>query len=395
MQKLFLVKYGEIALKGRNREAFEKRLAANIRRKVGRFGARVRRSSGRLYVHIENRCAEDKNRLEESVLHALESTFGVVAFSSAVRCQKDVETIDRVSLELARQFREQENGGTFKVEARRTDKGFPLNSYEIACRLGELVRTEHPGLMVDVRAPQWVLNVEIREQAFLYGPEFAGPGGLPLGAAGRGVLLLSGGIDSPVSGYLMGKRGLDLQAVYFHAHPFTSPQAKKKVITIAEILSRFFPSLRLNVVPFTDIQIRIKERASHSHTTLLMRACMVSIAERIAKRIRAVCLVTGESLGQVASQTPQSIRFTGSFTDLPIFRPLIGMDKEEITRIARKIGTYETSILPYPDCCTVFSPRDPVIKPVFQTMVHAYEALEIEPLLDQAIESMEIVDAGN
>lgn len=385
MHKLFLIKYGEIALKGRNREMFENKLLSGIYRQVGKLGVRVHRGSGRYYVYADGADTE-------SVSRQLETVFGIVSFSPAFRCEKNIQTIDTLSVQLSGLFLENGKGNQFKIEARRTDKSFPLNSYEIACRLGELIRTQYPELKVNVKNPDWILNVEIREHAFLYGPVTKGPGGLPLGVAGKGMLMLSGGIDSPASGYLMGKRGLELEAVYFHTHPFTSPQAREKVETITEILTQYFPRIRLHVVPFTETQIRIKERAYPSHITLLMRACMVSITQQIARRYQAVCLVTGESLGQVASQTPESLRFTGSFSDLPVFRPLIGMDKEEIIQLAKKIGTYNTSILPYPDCCSIFSPHNPVIKPRFETMMHAFNALDIKSFLADAVEHTQVVD---
>ena len=292
---------------------------------------------------------------------------------------------------MAESLLEQGPGNRFKIEARRSDKSFFLTSYEIACRLGDVLRARFPELMVDLHHPDWTLNVEIREAAYLYGPETKAPGGLPSGSSGKGLLLLSGGIDSPVAGYLMGKRGLKLDAAYFHTPPFTSEKAKEKVEHLTHILSEYLTGTALHVVPFTETQVRIKERARSEEVTLLMRACMVNIAAIIAEKTGSICLVTGESLGQVASQTPESIRFTGHGTDFPIFRPLIGLDKEQIVSLARKIGTFETSILPYEDCCTLFSPAHPLVRPDYESMVRSFQELEADALLQKAAAEAQII----
>jgi len=245
---------------------------------------------------------------------------------------------------------------------------------------------------VDLHRPDWVLNVEIRDRAYLYGAEQAAPGGLPLGSSGKGLLLLSGGIDSPVAGWLMGKRGLAVDAVHFHTPPYTSQKAKEKAVTLARILSEYLWKIRLFAVPFTPVQLRIRERAPAEESTLLIRACMVQAAETVARRERHACLISGESLGQVASQTLPSLSFTGSRTTLPLLRPLIGMDKEEIVALARRLGTFETSILPYADCCSLFSPPHPLVKPDFGRMSLSFEALEIEPLLAEAVAESEVIE---
>lgn len=376
---LYLIKVGEIALKGENRSYFEGKLRYNIRRALDDIECAVGGGNGRFYLHVG---ASD----EERVRTRLAAVFGITSFSKTVKVAKDMETIRLQSEMLVAAHTPAIVTGSFKVEARRTDKHFPLRSYDIASDLGAHLLSRFPELRVDVHNPDWTLNVEIREQAYLYVDRTAGPGGLPVGTAGRGVLLLSGGIDSPVSGYLMAKRGLKLSAVYFHAYPYTSDEARTKVESLARILAPFLGGLTLYVVPFTKCQLKIKERAKEEEVTLLMRACMMKIASMIAARENAGCLVTGESLGQVASQTLESLRFTGGSTGLPVFRPLIGMDKEEIIAMARHIGTYETSVLPYEDCCTIFSPRHPLIRPRLERMYESFAALEIEELLGEAAE---------
>ncbi|MBN2552278.1 MAG: tRNA 4-thiouridine(8) synthase ThiI, partial [Spirochaetales bacterium] len=285
-------------------------------------------------------------------------------------------------------------GNRFKIEARRCDKSFPLSSYEICCRLGDALRSEIPQLQVNLNRPDWIIQVEVRSRVYLYGTPSRAPGGLPLGTGGRGLLLLSGGIDSPVAGYLMGKRGLAMDGVYYHTPPYTSEQAVEKVRKVAEILSDYLTGLRLWVVPFTEIQLRINRLARRAATTLLVRAAMMAIADRLAHRHGHDCLVTGESLGQVASQTVQSLHFTGSYTKLPLFRPLIGMDKSEIIRTAQEIGTYETSILPYQDCCALFAPQHPEVRPRIDRMVSAFRALRLEDLISKAVKDSEQSVAG-
>ena len=306
---------------------------------------------------------------------------------------KDLEEMKRASIVLAEELRARK-GGRFKIEARRSDKSFPHSSYQICCTLGDHLRSRFPDLKVDMNRPDWTLQIEVRSRVYIYGPQIEAPGGLPLGVSGRGLLLLSGGIDSPLAGYLMAKRGLALDAVYFHTPPYTSEQAREKVQELARILSGYITGLRLWVVPFTPIQLRINELARKETTTLLVRAAMMAIADRLARLNGHDCLVTGESLGQVASQTVQSMHFTESYTQLPLFRPLIGMDKEEIIRGARDIGTYETSILPYEDCCTLFAPEHPEVRPRVDRMVSAFRSLGMEELIREAVERSEVSVAG-
>lgn len=381
---LYLIKVGEIALKGENRSYFEARLRHNIRRQLEGTECSVGGGNGRFYLRLR---AED----EEWARARLATVFGITSFSKTIKVDKEMETIRRQAETLVAAHTPSLLEGSFKVEARRTDKRFALRSYDIASDLGARLLERFPSLKVDVHHPEWILNVEIREQAYLYVDRTDGPGGLPVGTAGRGVLLLSGGIDSPVSGYLMAKRGLKLAAVYFHAYPYTSDEARAKVESLARILAPFLGGVTLYVVPFTKCQMKIKERAKEEEVTLLMRASMMKIASIIAVRENAGCLVTGESLGQVASQTLESIHFTGGTTQFPVFRPLIGMDKEEIVTMARRIGTFETSILPYEDCCTIFSPRHPLIRPRLERMRASFDALEIDELLTEAAEQSAIV----
>ncbi len=383
-ESLYLIKVGEIALKGENRSFFEAKLRQNIRRKLrgAAGGVSITGGNGRFLLRAP-RGAEDEVR------QVLSTTFGITSYSATLRTEKQIDEISRAARELAASLEPSLLAESFKVEARRSDKSFPLNSYQLASALGRLLLDEFPSLRVDVHGPRWILNVEIREKAFLYIDRGEGPGGLPVGCAGRGMLLLSGGIDSPVAGYLMAKRGLHLDAVYFHTYPYTSEQAEEKVKTLVGLLAPYLGGVNLLVVPFTPCQMRIRERAPAEETTLLMRACMMRIAEILAARRRAGSLVTGEALSQVASQTPESIRFTGSVTNLPVFRPLIGLDKEEIIAMARRIGTFETSILPYDDCCALFAPKHPLIRPDFERMRDSFRRLEAESLLLEAAEKAE------
>lgn len=385
MQSLFLIKYGELALKGKNRGQFERRLCTNIRRQLSGSELQLARSRGRLYLQTAAPPAD--------VVRALAHTFGIIAYSQALQADKEMGAIREAACRLAEGLAAS-RGKRFKIEARRSDKSFPLDSYGIACDLGDLLRSTYPQLAVDLHRPDWILNVEIRDKAYLYGPESPAPGGLPLGSSGRGLLMLSGGIDSPVAGYLMGKRGLAVDAVHFHTPPYTSERSKEKVARLAGILSQYLLGLRLFVVPFTPVQLRIRERAREEESTLLVRACMIKVSEMIARRQGGDCLVSGESLGQVASQTLPSLAFTGSLAGLPLLRPLIGMDKEEIIDLARRIGTFETSILPYEDCCTLFSPAHPLVKPALDRMQRSFASLEVEPLLERAVLETQLIEVG-
>ena len=381
---LFLIKYGEIALKKRNRGAFVKSLKDSIRAHLPGLPFSVHETFHRVFLSFR---PEDRDRIAD----ALGRTFGVVSFSEAVRTPREMAAVEEAAIRLAGQFLAEGRGTRFKAEVRRAEKTFPMTSYEIACRIGDSLRARFPELTVDVHHPDWVLSVEIREHAYLYGPQSEGPYGLPVGSSGKGMLLLSGGIDSPVAGWMMAKRGMALEAVYFHSPPFTSQKAQEKVQMLAKILCGHAPGTLLHVVNFTPVLARIKEKAKEEETTLLLRACMMRFACLLAAKRGGECLITGESLGQVASQTVESIHFTGMLSDLPVFRPLIGMNKEEIIAIARKIGTFDTSNLPYEDCCVLFSPEHPLIHPDANRMKRAYDCLSIEPILAEALSGAEMV----
>ena len=383
-ERLFLIKYGEIALKKRNRGAFVKSLKDSIHAKLPSLQFAVYETFHRVFV----RCQEEDR---EAVADALGRTFGIVSFCEALSVDRDMVAVTAAAIGLAESYIAAGKGSKFKAEVRRADKGFPLTSYEIACAIGDTLLGKFPGLTVDVHEPDWVLNVEIREHAYLYGPSKSGPYGLPNGSSGKGLLLLSGGIDSPVAGWMMAKRGMSIDAVYFHSAPFTSEKAREKVEVLARTLATWAPGITLHVVNFTPVLARIKETSKDEEVTLLLRACMMRCATRLAEKTGAMCLVTGESLGQVASQTVESMHFTGSLTDLPVFRPLVGMNKEEIIDIAKRIDTFETSNLPYADCCVLFSPLHPLIHPEVRKMKLSYAHLNVEELLLEALRTTEPV----
>jgi thiamine biosynthesis protein ThiI len=372
----YLLKPGELTLKGGNREVFEEVLRRNLTRMLRPTGARVEKNSGRFYVF----CPEENGAAVE---RALEKLLGISGWSKTRVCEKSPEAVLAVLRETGKQFWEA-GLRSFKIEARRTDKSFPLDSYGIRCAGGNAVLEAVPALKVDVKNPQGIIYVEIREKAYIYGNLQRGLQGLPVGTAGRGLLLLSGGIDSPVAGFMMASRGMGIDAVYFHAWPYTSEEARQKVIRLAEIVGAYTLGIRLYVVGFTPVQKRIKERAPLPWTTVLLRMAMMECAEIIARKNKNKCLITGESLSQVASQTIENISCTQSRTALPVLRPLIGMDKDRIIRTAEAIGTYETSILPYEDCCVLFSPPHPVLRGDPSEASALYESLELESLIHEA-----------
>lgn len=385
---LYLVKLGEISLKGLNRDFFEKRLKMNIKAKLKPYRNIVSKQKGRLYFEVSNECPE------EQAFRAFRTTFGVVGFSKCISCEKDIEVIKEHAAILVKEEPFACGTGTFKSETRRADKQFPMSSYEIDCELGGVVLDAYPAMKVNAKYPEKTIYCEIRDKAYLYTSPLPGPGGLPVSTAGKGMLLLSGGIDSPVAAYHMAQRGLKQECIYFHAYPYTSEQALEKVEMLASLIAPYLQGTRLHVVPFTDVQLWIRDNSPEDEHTLMFRAAMMKVANAISLLQDGTAIVTGEALSQVASQTLESMAFTDSMSDQLVLRPLVGMDKQEIMNIAKRIGTYETSILPYEDCCVIFSPKHPLVRPNKRSVTEHFEAMGIESLLEKAIEATETKDFG-
>ena len=389
MYQAFLIKYGEIGVKGKNRHIFEDTLVsqtANALKLVdGEFC--VRKENGRVYVE-----AQSEFDFEEAV-EALSHVFGIVGICPVVLMEDEGfdALAERVVAYVGEAFKEQDF--TFKVITRRARKNYPMDSMEVSAALGERLLAAYPKLKVDVHTPQVTLHIEIRNKINLYSKTIPGPGGMPVGSAGRAMLLLSGGIDSPVAGYMIAKRGVKIDAVYFHAPPYTSERAKQKVIDLAKILAKYTGPIRLHIVNFTDIQLSIYEKCPHDQLTIIMRRYMMKLAEHFAGEEESMGLVTGESIGQVASQTMQSLAVTNEVCTLPVYRPLIGFDKQEIIDVSLKIGTYETSILPFEDCCTIFVAKHPVTKPNLKSILksESHLASTISAQMKQAVESAETI----
>ena len=385
---VILVRYGEIFLKGLNRPYFEKLLLQSIQTKLRSFqGVSVERGDGRYYVRG---FAEEE---AGAVMEALTKVFGVHSISPAVETEKEIDAVFSAAESEVRQYLAKYglNAATFKVETKRSDKRFPMGSYEISREAGAYLLEHVPGLTVDVHQPQFQVHIEIREKAYVYVDVIPGQGGMPLGSNGKAMLLLSGGIDSPVAGYMIAKRGVTLDAVHYHSFPYTSERAKEKVLELAKLMTEYTGPIRLNIVSFTEIQMEIYEKCPEEQLTILMRRFMMKIAERLAKKAKAKALVTGESIGQVASQTIESLHVTNSAVEMPVFRPLIGMDKIEIMERAKQIHTYDTSILPYEDCCTVFVPKHPVTKPDLEKIVASEQLLDGDALIQRALDTVETV----
>ena len=386
MNKVLLLKFGELFLKGRNRREFLKLLRYNIEQKLKGLTYKLFETQGRLVV--SNFSAD----IEDELISRLQKVFGLIGVASAVEIDTVMEDIEKYVGGF-----DVENYKTFKIEAKRADKTFPMTSMEIEKYLGGVVLDKNPNLKVDLYNPELVINVEIRvnNKTYIYSNLYPCANGLPLGSAGKGLLLLSGGIDSPVAGYLMSKRGLKLEAVHFHSYPYTSAQSKEKVIELAKEISEYCGEIKLHVISFTEIQEQIHKNCDAEYMITIMRRIMMRIAERLCKENGLGAIVTGESLGQVASQTMQSMTVTNSVVSLPVFRPVIAFDKEEIMDVARKIGTYETSILPYEDCCTVFLPKNPVIRPTISRAEYLEKSLDIDSLVETAVLNEEIIDIKN
>ena len=386
MNEIFLLKLGEIVLKGQNRRAFENCLKGNIRRSVKHFGSfRVYLKQSTIYVE-----PEDESCDVDGAWEACGTVFGIASMCRCRPCEKNLDAIyDAVLSYLGDELA---LAKSFKVESKRADKAFPLNSIQLSQEIGGRLAEAFPQVLVDVHHPDYTVYVEVRDfAAYVHGPAQPGAGGLPTGMGGRAAVLLSGGIDSPVAGYMIAKRGVEIECIHFFSYPYTSEKAKEKVLELARLMTRYCGRMTVDVVGFTEIQEAIRDHCPEEYFTLIMRRFMMRIAQRIAKYHGCRALVTGENLGQVASQTMEAMAVTGAVVDLPLFHPLIGMDKEEIVTVARRIGTLETSILPYEDCCTVFTPKHPKTKPVLSQVEAAEAALDVEALIGRALENTEKV----
>ena len=386
MNEIFLMKLGEIVLKGGNKRQFEGRLRQNVRRRMkpfGNFDVYIMQST----VYVE---PQDEEADVEGAWEACKSIFGVVSLCRCRPCEKSMDAIfEAVQSYLGDDLA---CAKSFKVESKRSDKQFPMTSIAISQEIGGRIAEAYPQVLVDVHHPEYTVYVEIRDfSAYVHGPAEPGAGGLPTGVGGRAMCLLSGGIDSPVAEYMIAKRGVEIESVHFFSYPYTSQLAKDKVFELARLVTRYSGRMTVNIVPFTEIQEAIRDNCPEEFFTLIMRRFMMEISQRIAKEDGCGALVTGENLGQVASQTMEAMAVTGAVVDIPIFMPIVGMDKEEIVTIARKIGTLETSILPYEDCCTVFTPKHPKTKPTLGQVLYAERELDRQALIERALAGVEKV----
>lgn len=373
----YLGKLGELTLKGSNLKLFERLLVSNVKTYLLSVNAKVTLHAGRLYIECEDSAAE-------AVEHTLRHLIGITGWAKAEVVEKHIEAIQKKVYELA--LIAKENGAkTFRINAKRSDKGFVLDSYGIMREAGNLVYAEKL-LDVDVHNPDVTFTVEVRDKCYVYSDSEKGCRGLPVGSSGKGLLLLSGGLDSPVAGYRMIRRGMTVDCVYFHSYPYTSQEAQEKVERLAEIISGYGLRTHINIIPFTEVQMLIKKKAPENFSTLMLRMCMMKVASMLAERIGADCLITGESLGQVASQTNENMAVTESMAELPLYRPLIGLDKEEIIETAKQIDTYETSILPYEDCCVLFSPKHPILRASVEEAQKIYREMKIDELVKKAFD---------
>ncbi len=389
MFQTFLIKYAEIGIKGKNRFLFEDSLVGHIIRTLKKVDGtfRVTKEMGRIYVFADGDFDYD------GTIEALKTVFGIAGICPVMILED--EGFEKLAEEVASYMKTVygDEKKTFKVAARRANKKYPMDSMELNMELGGVILDACPNMTVDVHNPDIYLTVEVRDKIYLYSEIIPGPGGMPVGTNGSAMLLLSGGIDSPVAGYMISKRGVTIDAVYFHAPPYTSERAKQKVVDLAKEIAIYTGPIRLHVVNFTDIQLAIYEKCPHEELTIIMRRYMMKIAQHFAEKTGALGLITGESIGQVASQTMHSLYCTDAATTMPVFRPLIGMDKQEIVDISERIGTYETSILPYEDCCTIFVAKHPVTKPVLKTIEKSERKLDdvIDELMKTALETTEVI----
>lgn len=386
MNEIFLLKLGEIVLKGTNKRQFENRLRQNIRRRMkayGEFDVYILQST----VYVE---PMDDQADVDAAWESCRSIFGLVSLCRCKPCEKNMDSIFAAVEEYLGD--DLDCAKSFKVESKRSDKRFPMTSIQISQEIGGRLAEAHPACTVDVHHPEYTVYVEVRDMAaYVHGPAVPGAGGLPTGVGGRAMCLLSGGIDSPVAAYMMAKRGMEVESVHFFSYPYTSQLAKDKVLELARLVTKYCGRMTVNIVSFTQIQEAIRDNCPEEFFTLIMRRFMMEISQRIAKDDGCGALITGENLGQVASQTMEAMTVTGAVVDIPVFMPLIGMDKEEIVTIARKIGTMETSVLPYEDCCTVFTPKHPKTKPTLGQLLHAERKLDRETLIREALETVEKV----
>ena len=382
MREILLCKYGEIVLKGANRRYFEETLCKTLRFRAKHYGNfNITRSQSTLTIEP----LDDKADVD-GMFESASKVFGIVGISRCAVCEKDMARIEETVRDYIPQFLIGKK--SFKVIAKRSDKRFPLDSMQISAQVGGYVLSCVPQIRVDVHDPEIVVHVEIRENfAYIHAGQFKGAGGMPVGTNGKGLLLLSGGIDSPVAGFMIAKRGVLLEAVHFESFPYTSERAREKVFELAREVAQYAGSLNVHVVSLTHIQEELVKHCEEDYFTLLLRRYMMAIADRLAHKLDCGALITGESLGQVASQTMQAIGVTDPMTSLPVFRPCIGMDKEEIIQIARKIGTFETSIQPYEDCCTVFTPKHPRTRPELAKVIEQEKKLDFDALVEEALES--------
>ena len=384
MREIFLLKLGEVVLKGTNKRQFENKLRQNVRRRMkiyGNFDVYIMQST----VYVE---PMDDDADMDGAWEACKTIFGLVSLCRCHACEKNLDSIyEAVESYLGDEL---DCAKSFKVESKRSDKKFPLTSIGISQEIGGRLAEAHPNCEVDVHHPAYTVYVEVRDlAAYVHGPAVPGAGGLPTGVGGRAMCLLSGGIDSPVAAYMMAKRGVEVESVHFFSYPYTSQLAKDKVIELARLVTKYCGRMTVNIVSFTQIQEAIRDNCPEEFFTLIMRRFMMEISQRIAKDDGCGALITGENLGQVASQTMEAMTVTGAVVDIPVFMPLVGMDKEEIVTIARKIGTLDTSILPYEDCCTVFTPKHPKTKPTLGQVIHAERKLDREALIQEALNSVE------
>jgi len=376
----YLGKLGELTLKGSNLHDFEHLLVRNTKKCLSNIKTNIVLHAGRMYIDCHE---EDCEKVEFTLNHLL----GITGWAKTETCEKTIEAINKTVYQVAEKLAAKGNK-TFKIQARRSEKNFPMNSYEICC---EAAADVEKLMKVDVHHPDCTIFVEVREKVFVYSDENVGCRGLPVGSSGKGLLLLSGGLDSPVAGYRMLRRGMKIECCYFHSYPYTSEEAQKKVEDLAQKLAYYGITVYLNVIPFTDVQMEIKKKAPEAWSTLMLRVCMMKVANILASRCKAQCIITGESVGQVASQTVENMTVTEHFADFPLLRPLCGLDKEEIIDTANFIDTYETSILPYEDCCVLFSPRHPVLRGKVEDAEEIYKNLEVDELIQKSFDERKII----